>query len=115
MENDFRDDPECLADVICYLAQQATEKLLKGYLVYKHVPPVRTHDLMFLLSKCIELDDTFGALAADLRMLNAYSVEARYPGDYFGQITAKDAEAAYQSATRVKDFVRVRLPSACPR
>jgi HEPN domain-containing protein len=38
-------------DTIAFLIQQAIEKYLKGFLVYKGVAPRKTHNLDFLLKK----------------------------------------------------------------
>ena len=45
------DDSETYG-TICYLAQQATEKYLKGFLLLKGVEPPKTHDLNHLLKLC---------------------------------------------------------------
>jgi HEPN domain-containing protein len=58
ISNNLKDDPEFLASVNCYLAQQAVEKLLKAYLLTKQKGLLKTHDLIFLLKKCSELDES---------------------------------------------------------
>jgi HEPN domain-containing protein len=45
--NNLKDDPEFLAAVNCYLAQQAVEKLLKAYLLAKQKGLLKSHDLLF--------------------------------------------------------------------
>jgi HEPN domain-containing protein len=40
-------------DTICFHAQQAAEKLLKGFLVSHGRELIRTHDLIALLSACV--------------------------------------------------------------
>jgi len=37
-------------DTVCFHAQQAAEKLLKAFLVYRGQLPARTHDLVVLLT-----------------------------------------------------------------
>jgi HEPN domain-containing protein len=46
-------------EVICYLCAQATEKYLKGYLTYNDILPQKTHNLVLLNDKCIEIDSNF--------------------------------------------------------
>jgi HEPN domain-containing protein len=46
-------------EVICYLCAQASEKYLKGYLVYNDIIPQKTHNLVLLTDKCIEIDSVF--------------------------------------------------------
>ncbi len=36
--------------VICFHCQQAAEKYLKGFLVYRNIEFKKTHDLLYLLS-----------------------------------------------------------------
>lgn len=68
-------------DIIGFHCQQAVEKCLKAYLVFHDIEPPRSHDLLYLKTKCKsiggipELDDTI------LSRLNPYAVEHRYPGE----------------------------------
>jgi HEPN domain-containing protein len=39
--------------------QQASEKALKGYLVFKNKPVIKTHDLIKLLESCTSFDSEF--------------------------------------------------------
>jgi len=75
--------PHPPTDIICFHAQQAAEKLLKGYLTYKNVKTSRTHDISFLLELCIELDEDFSSLDIEaLEGLTFYAVEVRYPDSF---------------------------------
>ena len=68
-------------DIIGFHCQQAVEKCMKAFLVLHNIEPPRSHDLLFLKTKCqsmgglTEIDDTI------LIRLNPYSVEHRYPGE----------------------------------
>lgn len=46
-------------EIVCYHCQQSAEKLLKAFLVLKEEPFFKTHDLAYLNSKCIMLDENF--------------------------------------------------------
>ncbi|TCL75140.1 HEPN domain-containing protein [Hydrogenispora ethanolica] len=107
--NNLKDDPEFLAPVNCYLAQQAVEKLLKTYLLAKKGELLKTHDLMFLLKKCTEIHEEFINLQSTVEILNAYAIEARYPGDFFDNISAAQAQEAYEAALSIKEFVNQLL------
>jgi HEPN domain-containing protein len=78
-------------DAICYHCQQSAEKYLKAYLVKQGVVPQRIHDLLDLLSECIIYDAGLSSLWPDVRFLNPFSVQFRYPGDTATDIQAKDA------------------------
>ncbi len=47
---------ELYASTICFHCQQAVEKYLKAFLVYKKIEFPKTHDVDFLLSKCISIN-----------------------------------------------------------
>jgi HEPN domain-containing protein len=70
----------CYED-LCFQAQQAVEKGLKGLLIFFGVEPEKTHNLFILLQKLekyIEInDDTKKVL-----ILHNYAVQTRYPGEY---------------------------------
>ena len=46
-------------EIICYHCQQAAEKYLKGYLIYKGVLPPKTHELDRLCDMCLAHDSSF--------------------------------------------------------
>ena len=95
---------------MCFHAQQCAEKYLKALLALHAVPFPKTHDLPELLfgipqSVGVRLRPT------DVAMLNRYSIEGRYPGDW-EPITRADAEQAVATAQRVRDAIRVHLPKS---
>lgn len=47
----------------------------------------------------------FQKLKESLEVLNLYSIEGRYPGDLLGDISAAEAEEAYQKVLHVKEIV----------
>ena len=50
-------------------AQQAAEKYLKGFLVYRARRPPKIHDLAELLAICMDFDQALSSLNADCREL----------------------------------------------
>jgi HEPN domain-containing protein len=65
---------------LCFDAQQAAEKALKGLLIFYGIPFRFVHDLAELLT-CLEQGGI--SLPEDVRLaaaLSEYAVEARYPG-----------------------------------
>ena len=68
---------------LCFQAQQAVEKALKGLLIYFGEEPDFTHSIGALLSaieKYVEIDNTI----RDGINLTNYAVQTRYPGQYAG-------------------------------
>ena len=68
-------------EIIGFHCQQAVEKCLKAFLVLHDIEPPRSHDLLYLKTKCQsmerlpEIDDTI------LSRLNPYAAQHRYPGE----------------------------------
>lgn len=93
-------------DAVCFHCQQCAEKYLKAFLQLneKYIPKI--HNLLELMALCIPLDSTFEMLRADLIAMERYSVRVRYPG-----VSAEkmDAQAAYQAAKVVREFMRQKL------
>jgi len=89
-------------EIICYLSQQAAEKMLKAFLVSNEISPPRTHDLRQLCEMCIEISDSFDNLKDVCTALNPYGVQPRYPNEM--EILETDAEMALQSVKAMRDF-----------
>lgn len=66
-----------VANAVCFHAQQAVEKALKGWLAWRGEEPPRTHNLAALARHCERLDARFGGLPA-VDTLSPFAVEARY-------------------------------------
>ncbi|MFH1115689.1 MAG: HEPN domain-containing protein [Pseudomonadota bacterium] len=61
-------------DTVCFHAQQAAEKLLKAFLVFRGQTPARTHDLVAVLAKCAGPEDTGGRLPKAYRLRDRVSI-----------------------------------------
>jgi len=88
-------------DTVCYHAQQVVEKMLKAFLVFHGRQPRKTHDLVAVLHECVASDSALADLIDDCEALNAYSVEARYPGDIF-EPAEPEGRAAVGASTLLK-------------
>ena len=96
-----------VTDAICFHAQQAAEKYLKAYLVFKDIEPEKTHKIEKLVLACMAFDEAFLSLKnADI--LTEYAVEFRYPDDFYIPDIG-EAKEAYSLALKVKDFVLERI------
>jgi len=84
--------PRKVTEAVCFHAQQAVEKFLKGYLAEKNIEFGRTHNLQMLLKLCADTDSEFKAL--DMGNLTDYAVEVRYPDDFYSPTAAEAAEGA---------------------
>ncbi|MFH1259173.1 MAG: HEPN domain-containing protein [Elusimicrobiota bacterium] len=96
-----------VTDAICFHAQQAIEKYLKAYLVFKDIEPEKTHKIEKILLACLTLDPEFVALK-NTDILTEYAVEFRYPDDFYIP-TIEEAKEAYTMALQVKKFVLKKI------
>lgn len=67
-------------DAVCFHAQQAAEKAMKGLLAFRGKVIPRTHDLLALLDACSQAGVSVESMRSDAYFLNPFSVAARYPG-----------------------------------
>ena len=85
-------------DAVCFHAQQAVEKYLKGILQEIEKPFSKTHDLSVLLDLILSEFPELNVLAEDLEWLSAFAVEFRYPGEEALEGDAKRALAIMERA-----------------
>ena len=107
--------PNRPTDTVCFHAQQAVEKALKGLLTHQELRAPRAHDLVHLLDLVVTVYpglEHFRDMFADM---TAYAVELRYPGDWF-EPDREEAERAVAVAAEVVDDVKALWePSGKPR
>jgi HEPN domain-containing protein len=99
-------------DAACFHAQQCVEKYLKARLQESEVPFGKTHNLVVLLSACATLEPLLGILERPIVVLNAYSVELRYPGESADKEMAKEA---LEATRRLRKAVRQSLGLSADR
>ncbi|MDP3735126.1 MAG: HEPN domain-containing protein [bacterium] len=99
---------ESIPNVVCFHAEQAAEKYLKGFLAHRERHARRVHDLSSLLRVCCEVDASFKALQHDVEFLGDLYFSSRYPDNYT-VYQKKDAEEAQAAAMRVRAFVLGRV------
>jgi HEPN domain-containing protein len=88
---------------LCYQAQQAAEKALKGLLIYYGVEPELTHNIGVLLNE-LEKFTEIAENIKDAMNLTNYAVQTRYPGGY-DAITKEEYENAVKIAKACLDWV----------
>ena len=69
------------SSLICFHSQQAVKKFLKAFLIYNDKSISKTHDLVFLITECININPDF--ITVDLKDLTEFSAEVRYPDDFY--------------------------------
>ncbi len=97
-----------LPNPICFHAQQAAEKYLKGFLAFyeKHVRKI--HDLQSLISECKKIDANFSDIEKEAVYLTQFYTETRYPGD-ITEFTLNEADGAYKATLKIRKFVLEKI------
>jgi len=94
-------------EIICYHCQQAAEKYLKGYLIYKGVlEPPKIHNLDVLCDMCEVYDISFDAIQKYCETLTLYGVQPRYPHEVL--IEESDMHKAIEYAKQIEPMMRAR-------
>jgi len=91
-----------------YHCQQATEKALKAYLVFKNHRAIKTHDLVKLAELCSQIDKTFERLYDDAIYLNPLATKFRYPTE-FEVPDFEDTKISIKKTQKVVNFVLKKI------
>lgn len=88
-------------------AQQAAEKMIKAYMVFRDRDFPFTHDIEKLLEVAADIEPKFRRFRPSAKILTPYAVDARY-SIYFSPTLAK-ARIAVRKAEAIVRFVLARL------
>jgi HEPN domain-containing protein len=94
-------------NVICNLCQQAAEKYIKGFLVYREIEFRKIHDLVALLELAKTNDVDISALLDKCAFLFQYAVESRYPNQH--EYMDEEVKTAIQYAKDIHVFIKKSL------
>ena len=95
-----------LHDIISFHVQQCIEKYLKAWLQEANIPVPRTHNLEELLALIIPTLPVWSDWQPDFKIITAYAVDPRYPGD---SATADNTQHAMHICDQVRQAVRTQL------
>lgn len=94
----------------CFTAQQAAEKALKAYIIYKTGKFGKIHDLVKLIDNCAVYDKDFIVYRQKIAKLSFYYVQSRYPDITEIDIYNKEeAEEAYSLAEELISFIKEKI------
>ncbi|OGG87327.1 hypothetical protein A3B87_01840 [Candidatus Kuenenbacteria bacterium RIFCSPHIGHO2_02_FULL_39_13] len=91
---------------ICFIAQQAAEKYLKGFLILHKNSFPKIHDLTKLLKLCAEIEKDFLDFADETSYLSQFYLIARYPLTEYPPAGKKEAKKAIDSAEEIIKFIK---------
>lgn len=92
--------PDGPTDTPCFHAQQAVEKALKALLTVRQITFPKIHDLVRLLDIITPTFPAMESYREAFSELSEYSVEVRYPDDWF-EPSRDDAEKALLVAEKI--------------
>ncbi|TAK51969.1 MAG: HEPN domain-containing protein [Bacteroidetes bacterium] len=98
-------DP-AIFDGVCFHCQQCAEKYLKALLVREQIHFEKKHDLIYCLNLLVENDSFLEFIREELRLLNDYAVDIRYPGDH---ADLPEALEAIKTMKTVRKILRSQL------
>jgi len=91
---------------LCYQAQQAAEKAIKGMLIYFNFEPQFTHNIGILLDELqafINIDEI-----KDTIKLTKYAIQTRYPGEY-DDVTKEDYKESITIAKKCVEWIQKEI------
>ncbi len=92
-------------EIICYHCEQAVEKYLKGFLLFKEVPVTKTHNVSFLLEEIekvieTEIENKYFEMCD---MLIPFGVAVRYPNEV--KVDDMIVKEAIESVREIRKFI----------
>jgi len=100
---------EPLFDVGAFHCQQAAEKAVKAYLVFRDRPFPKTHDVAELIDRAGDYEAGFSQWRDTAGRLTQYATDARYPGLEMA-VQREEYERAERAAAAFYEFVCSLLP-----
>jgi HEPN domain-containing protein len=91
---------------LCYQAEQAVEKAIKGLLIYYNIEPQFTHNIGILLEE-LRTYINISEIKETIK-LTRYAIQTRYPGEY-DDITKEDYENAVKIAKNCLVWVERKI------
>lgn len=98
-------------DTACFHAQQAVEKLMKGFLAYHGEPFPFSHSLDRLAPLCEKVSSALSLSTPEIIGLTDYATSLRYDADFWPTQTV--AAEAVAVAEHVRAMILAVLPSEC--
>ena len=104
--------PDPALDAALYHCQQAAEKAVKGWLVWRDQPIAKTHDVRLLVELAMTMEPGFSAWREAAEQLTPYAVVYRYPGED-PDPGSEEFEKGLAQAKALVAFVLSQFPDSC--
>ncbi|MFH1048467.1 MAG: HEPN domain-containing protein [Patescibacteria group bacterium] len=96
------------SDTLCFHCHQSVEKYLKAYLVFKNIHFEKIHHLWKLSKLCSSKDKEFLKLEEELKTLDAYYIESRYPPE-IRAYSQKECRKVLNIAQKLTQFITNKI------
>ena len=93
-------------NVVCFHCQQSVEKYIKAIMQFNEKHIKKTHSLAFLADQVKECLPRIELFSEDLKWLDVFAVQIRYPGEKAGK---NDAVKAVNISKSIRGIVRPYL------
>lgn len=94
---------------ILFHFQQAAEKYLKAFIIFRKLPFKKIHELPQLVLMIKKVDKSFAKIDEHATFLNDFYVDTRYPVYWPTGHTRELAVKAQEAAKTIADFVRKKI------
>lgn len=94
---------------VAFHIQQALEKYLKGFLIYKGWKLEKIHDLRKLLAEAIPIDKKFEEFIDPLKKITEYYADSRYPVGYPLEYTRKEIRDSLHQAKSLVAYIKDKV------
>ena len=98
-------DDSRLSKPVVFHCQQAMEKGLKAFLLYKHRKLFDGHNLAWLCKQAALTDQSFTQWIGKSALLNRFYIETRYPADIPEEISEDAAQDILAATEEMLDFI----------
>lgn len=90
---------------VAFHCQQAVEKSIKGYLLFRRHRLYDGHNLPWLCKQAMAEDEHFGQWLNKASILNRFYIEARYPADFLLQLDDKQTAEVLAATVEMLRFI----------
>jgi len=94
---------------ICFHFQQAAEKYLKAFIIFKGLELKKIHNLNILLNDSATVDKELEELKEECLFLNPFYIDTRYPAFWPVGRSRKEAEKAREAAKEIGNLVKKKI------
>lgn len=92
-------------NTVAFHCQQAVEKAIKGYLLFRRHRLYDGHNLPWLCKQAMAEDPHFERWLDSASILNRFYIEARYPADFLLQLDEEQTRALVTGTSEMLEFI----------